>query len=427
MAFDSTTNPKRELHNCLLNMDAPPEPDDQNRLVGSSVGKEIDEARKLANTSTLNRLASKLKANPAADLAQALKQQADAYPQLRRRLEQAAQEKATAKSSDSDSDSGPEHRPGKASPSNAQLHPFLIEAPIEISHALDQRIITLLSLTGPQNALELAAHINKAIGNAEVLWRLHGTVVLGLSASVVVKIGTSLDPDEAANLRYINAHVPDVPAPSFLGCLKAGRKTYHFMSRAVGVTLESVWPDLSVEHKTSIKMQLNSIFRVLRKEHGDRRKFGGFISAICKDTRRHQRVSESTIHTETQFNDFLSHKPGRTPTPWITMLRSVMPDDHRLVMTHGDLHPRNIMVRWEWADEDGANLNGGEKKRIRITALIDWEMSGWYPEYWEFVKALSTINTRGKLSDWFEYLPTDAIGIWPVELSIDSLLDRWLA
>ncbi|AEO62052.1 hypothetical protein MYCTH_2312975 [Thermothelomyces thermophilus ATCC 42464] len=379
-------------------MDAPPQRGDQNRLVKSPVGKEIDEARRLANTSTLNRLVSKLKADPAADLAQALKQQAVAYPQLRRRLEQAAQEKATAQGSgsDSDSDSGPEHRTGKVRPSN--------------------------------NALELATHVNEAIENAEVLWRLHGTVVLGLSASVVVKIGASLDPDEVENLRYINAHVPDVPAPSFLGCLKAGRKTYHFMSRAAGVTLESVWADLSVEHKTSIKAQLNSIFRTLRKEHdGGRPKFGGFVSAICKDTRRHQRLSEPTIQTETQFNDFLCRKPGRTPTPWITMLRSGMRNDHRLVMTHGDLHPRNIMVRWESGDEDGANLDRGEEKRIRITGLIDWEMSGWYPEYWEFVKALSTINTREKLSDWFEYLPTDAIGTWPVELAIDSLLDRWLA
>ena len=58
--------------------------------------------------------------------------------------------------------------------------------------------------------------------------------------------------------------------------------------------------------------------------------------------------------------------------------------------------------------------------------LVDWELSGWYLEYWEFVKALCTINARGKLSDWLEYLPTEAIGTWPVELSIDSLLDRWL-
>jgi aminoglycoside phosphotransferase (APT) family kinase protein len=39
------------------------------------------------------------------------------------------------------------------------------------------------------------------------------------------------------------------------------------------------------------------------------------------------------------------------------------------VFTHGDLAPRNIIVK------DG-----------KIAALLDWEVSGWYPEYWEYVK-----------------------------------------
>lgn len=53
-------------------------------------------------------------------------------------------------------------------------------------------------------------------------------------------------------------------------------------------------------------------------------------------------------------------------------------------------------------------------------------MSGWYSGYWEFAKALSKINVRREMADWFEYLPIKAIGICPVELSVDSVLDRWL-
>lgn len=88
------------------------------------------------------------------------------------------------------------------------------------------------------------------------------------------------------------------------------------------------------------------------------------------------------------------------------MIRSAMRDDHRLIMTHGDLHPRNIMVKWE-VDGRGSAPDQTESK-IRVTAPLDWELSGWYPEHWEFVKALSTIKAHGKLSDWLEYLPTDA-------------------
>lgn len=46
-------------------------------------------------------------------------------------------------------------------------------------------------------------------------------------------------------------------------------------------------------------------------------------------------------------------------------------------MTHGDLHPRNIMVFWEDDDKGSA----GAARGIRVTAVLDWEFAGWYPEY----------------------------------------------
>jgi hypothetical protein len=201
------------------------------------------------------------------------------------------------------------------------------------------------------------------------------------------------------------------------------------MFRADGVTLESMWPLLSVDQNTSIQGQLNSIFTALRstpfppgqaKLETSAIKFGSFVSATCKGMRRQARVSKVPITSEAEFNDFLCHRPGRPVSSWAHMIRSAMQDNHALVMTHADLHQRNIMVKWEdpTAHEEG--------RGIRITVLIDWELSGWYPEYWEFVKALSTASMRGELRDWPEYLPTDAIGKWPVEYALDSLLARWL-
>ena len=43
---------------------------------------------------------------------------------------------------------------------------------------------------------------------------------------------------------------------------------------------------------------------------------------------------------------------------------------HKIVLTHNDLSPRNILVR------DG-----------KVVAIVDWELSGFYPDYWEYVKA----------------------------------------
>ena len=402
------------------------------------VEQEIEKAHELANTLTLNRLTANLKGNAAADLAQALKQQANAYPQFRASLGQAAQEKAATRDLERTLESSAKETTRNSCPdAQPEMGDFLIRGPIEITHPLSKRIVELAGLTNippeavSQHPAKLANGINKVMEKAKILWKLHGTVVLDLGGSEVVKIGTSLDLDEVTNLSYINAYVPAVPAPSCLGCLTAKRRTYFFMSRSDGVTLETLWADLSIENKLSIKAQLNTIFHSLRKaprppslSQNGMLGFGSFASAICKDTRRQQRISAATIRNEAQFNDFLCHQTGRSATPWIGMVRSAMRDDHRLVMTHADLHPRNIMVRWGECEEEGAG--GGKERRVQISALLDWESSGWYPEYWEFVKALSTINVRGKMADWVEYLPTEAIGTWPVELSIDSLLDRWL-
>jgi len=44
---------------------------------------------------------------------------------------------------------------------------------------------------------------------------------------------------------------------------------------------------------------------------------------------------------------------------------------HKIVLTHGDLAARNILVR-----------------DARVVAIVDWEMAGFYPEYWGYIKTL---------------------------------------
>jgi hypothetical protein len=50
-------------------------------------------------------------------------------------------------------------------------------------------------------------------------------------------------------------------------------------------------------------------------------------------------------------------------------LLSSFPRDVGVVLSHGDLLPKNIMV-------DGST----------ITAIIDWELAGFYPEYLEYCR-----------------------------------------
>ncbi|KAI0424604.1 hypothetical protein F5Y09DRAFT_134498 [Xylaria sp. FL1042] len=53
---------------------------------------------------------------------------------------------------------------------------------------------------------------------------------------------------------------------------------------------------------------------------------------------------------------------------------------HRIVFTHADLNPRNILVD-EFTQKDGSKV-------WNVTGIVDWEFSGYYPEYWDCTKAL---------------------------------------
>ncbi|KIJ64527.1 hypothetical protein HYDPIDRAFT_90443, partial [Hydnomerulius pinastri MD-312] len=74
--------------------------------------------------------------------------------------------------------------------------------------------------------------------------------------------------------------------------------------------------------------------------------------------------------------------------------------DHRIVFTHGDIDPRNILVD----DQD------------IVVALIDWEMSGWMPEYWEYLKS---VHAKWEDEDWLSYTHT-MIPAYDNEMAVDD-------
>ncbi|KAI2470470.1 hypothetical protein F4781DRAFT_441777 [Annulohypoxylon bovei var. microspora] len=365
---------------------------------------DLDKAQRLANTITLNRFTSKLKENPSADIADLLRQQVISYPKLRESLTRLARQKTASsnsnKSKSDDNNGGPQT-------SDTANHELLVSSDYNITHPFGELMSSGADVASPDAEHELVSSLNRAINAGQVLWKLHDTFVVGLSPSTVVKIGSSLDNDEITNLQYVNTHAPSVPSPTFSGSL------------------------LSTSQKSSIQKQPNKIFSDLRSdvlgprrtEEGTR-KIGSFKSATCKDLRRLERVCKRQVHSEAEFDDFLCFDSRKSVTAWTRIIRKLMKENHRIVMTHGDLHPRNIMVKYEMDKEEA--LGEGEEKRVRVAGIIDWALSGWYPEYWEHVKALSTIDTRGSLADWYEYLPTEAIGEWPVEFSVDLLISRWL-
>ena len=74
------------------------------------------------------------------------------------------------------------------------------------------------------------------------------------------------------------------------------------------------------------------------------------------------------------------------------------PDDlsrrgHKIVFTHADLNPRNILVD-RVTQPDGSFA-------WTVTGIVDWENSGYFPEYWDYTKALfEGFRYRQRLQDF---------------------------
>ena len=82
----------------------------------------------------------------------------------------------------------------------------------------------------------------------------------------------------------------------------------------------------------------------------------------------------------------------------------ILPDlvhcnDHRILLAHGDLNMRNILVK-----------NG------RISGIVDWENAGWYPEYWEYTKCHFSVRLHKR---WLRLIDSVFENQYQEELKIE--------
>lgn len=145
------------------------------------------------------------------------------------------------------------------------------------------------------------------------------------------------------------------------------------MEQVDGECLEYAWQSLDEAQQNSIIKALQayiSQLRALPTPHG--RRICALNGEAVKDSRITSYRPVGPFTDEAQFNDYLVEAAeifmDETTIPRI---RARMREDHKIMFTHGDLAPRNIIVK-----------NG------KVAALIDWEQSGWYPEHWELVKMM---------------------------------------
>ncbi|KAI0183058.1 kinase-like domain-containing protein [Xylaria flabelliformis] len=241
--------------------------------------------------------------------------------------------------------------------------------------------------------------------DAVILHKLFNRKVILRPDNTVVKSGKRIPIGEAKALEVaFNAGLP-APKVHKTDVAPDGENHIH-MDYIQGQTLEVLWGDMSIEQKTDMARQLRGIVETMRSVVPPTDVvIGACDGTEIRDTRVHFTYHSPPCHDEAGFNQFLLSSLYEQVPPLVKeAIARRLRTDHRIVLTHCDLTPRNILVR------DG-----------KISGLVDWEDSGWYPEYWEYVKFFQ----RAADKDWKRYAEHIFPQLYHDELVDFLALSRW--
>ncbi|KAL8635285.1 MAG: hypothetical protein Q9228_007209 [Teloschistes exilis] len=219
-----------------------------------------------------------------------------------------------------------------------------------------------------------------------------------LNETTVAKSSDLVSFTEAATMRFVRSKT-SIPVPAVLDVF-VQPETQHvciLMEYIKGRPLNEVWDTFNDTQKEHVVAQLRGFMEELRQIKGTT--IGPVDGTYCVDQffDGEDKETYGPYKSEAAFNNGLIRAIGargcNTWTELVTRLILSLPE-HSIVFTHNDLAPRNIIVR------DG-----------NVVAILDWECSGFYPEYWEYVKAL--------------YWPDQQSG-WHKENVVDRILQPYL-
>ncbi|TFK33826.1 kinase-like domain-containing protein [Crucibulum laeve] len=195
-----------------------------------------------------------------------------------------------------------------------------------------------------------------------------------LGLNTFLKRGHRIDLAEAETLAYVAEHT-SIPVPKVRRACCSDEITYIVMDLVDGVELSSVWYKMSGIAKRRVIDQLKDYLAQLRSLKPPTN--GAIASVNSGPLRDIPRVGVGQFGpfaNQDEFHHFL--RAGCSLDMFKDMegghnFINTYTQQYEIKFTHGDLAPRNIMVK-----KDGT-----------VTGLIDWDCAGWYPEYWEYTKA----------------------------------------
>lgn len=177
--------------------------------------------------------------------------------------------------------------------------------------------------------------------------------------------------NEYGALQLVRRH-SRIPVPRPLDFVSSTDMSYLLTSRVLGLPLGMCIDTLSENEVRTLVYDLRRCLGELRaipKEVNPNYVISNAVGESCYDYR-----IVAALDYDEERGDFIGpfmDEEEFNRTLQVGALPGVSQcSGHKIVFTHADLNMRNVLVH-----------NG------RLSGIVDWENSGWFPEYWDYTKA----------------------------------------
>ncbi|KAI9371875.1 kinase-like domain-containing protein [Aspergillus egyptiacus] len=241
--------------------------------------------------------------------------------------------------------------------------------------------------------------------------------VLFLTDRLCVKHGPFQHLSEAHAMQFIGANT-SIPVPKVHCAFTRKGKTYIVMSRLSGSPIAHGWSKRSDESKARLLEQLRGYVEEMRalsppaSPSGSRFPVQGLGGSKLYDSRIFNGVRGfGPFESIQEFHSFLTGGIETPPDqlPEVAELFSMYrasSSRYGTCYTHGDLSSANILVRGD-----------------RVVGIVDWDTSGWYPEYWEYTMACN-VNTYNEF--WREEVD-HFLQAYPEALEMERIRQKYFS
>ena len=180
--------------------------------------------------------------------------------------------------------------------------------------------------------------------------------------------GTSIPARERANTEFIQKHTT-IPVANVVQEWTDNGRYMMLVERVPGKTLQELWPSMPQTAREDLARETVAYLAQLRdltcpqmQDLDGGPLYNAFLFRDGPDT------PHGPFSSDDELWEVMSASFQDVPDEVVSFLRSQMPPAAPWTFTHEDLTVCNIMV---------------DPETYRLTAVIDWERSGYYPVWWQ--------------------------------------------